>query len=217
MVRSNPEHEFVFFFDRPYDHDFIFGSNVTPVVAGPPARHPVLFLWWFEITVPRLLQQHQPDVFLSPDGYLSLRASTPSVAVMHDLNFEHYPRDLPFLVRHYYRTMFPRFARKASRILTVSHYSANDIISRYGVDKGRVDVAYNGASHFFTPSAIDEQQETRRQLSGGHPFLLYVGALHPRKNIVNMLGAFDHYKSTFPDDPVKLLVVGEKMWKNRAM
>lgn len=217
MVRSHPEHEFIFLFDRPYDESFIFGPNVTPVVAGPPARHPLLFFWWFEITVPRLLQRYNPHVFLSPDGYLSLRASTPSVAVMHDLNFEHYPRDLPFLVRHYYRTMFPRFACKASRIVTVSNYSAADITSRYGVEKERVDVAYNGASPFFTPSSESEQQEARTRLTGGHPYLLYVGALHPRKNIVNMLSAFDHYKRRFPDDPLKLVIVGEKMWKSRAM
>src|SRR5262245_45663483 len=72
MTLQHPEHRFVFFFDRPYDASFIFGSNVTPVRLFPPARHPLLWLWWFEWSVPRALRECGADVFLSPDGHLSL-------------------------------------------------------------------------------------------------------------------------------------------------
>ena len=46
IVRQHPQHEFIFFFDRPYDESFIFGKNVKPVVVQPQARHPVLFYIW---------------------------------------------------------------------------------------------------------------------------------------------------------------------------
>ncbi len=217
MVKDHPEHEFIFFFDRPFSKEFILGKNVLPVVAGPPARHPFLFLWWFEITIPKLLKKYKPDIFLSPDGYLSLSSSTPSIAVMHDLNFEHYPDDLPFLVRQYYRRMFPKFAQKAQRIITVSEYSASDIASQYGIRKEKIDVAYNGANEIFSPSEDQEQEKSRKELTAGKPYLLFVGALHPRKNISNMLKAFNHYKSENNDADLKLLIVGEKMWWNRDM
>ena len=42
IVKQHPEHEFIFFFDRPYDPQFVFAPNVTPVVVHPQARHPVL-------------------------------------------------------------------------------------------------------------------------------------------------------------------------------
>ena len=48
IVTQHPEHEFIFFFDRPYDPSFVFADNVTPVVFGPQARHPLLFYIWFE-------------------------------------------------------------------------------------------------------------------------------------------------------------------------
>ena len=48
IVQQHPQHEFIFFFDRPYDPSFIFGPNVTPVVVSPQARHPILFNIWFE-------------------------------------------------------------------------------------------------------------------------------------------------------------------------
>ena len=46
IVKLMPEHDFVFFFDRPYDEKFIFSSNITPVVINPPARHPILWYLW---------------------------------------------------------------------------------------------------------------------------------------------------------------------------
>ena len=41
IVINHPEHEFIFLFDRPYEKEFVFAANVTPVVIGPPARHPI--------------------------------------------------------------------------------------------------------------------------------------------------------------------------------
>ncbi|MBU2466725.1 MAG: glycosyltransferase, partial [Bacteroidetes bacterium] len=140
IVKNHPEVDFYFFFDRSPDQEFIFGKNVTALVLQPPARHPFLFVLWFEWSVNRALKQLKPDLFLSPDGYLSLRNNTPDLAVIHDLNFEHFPKDLPFLVRWYYRWFFPRFARKASRIATVSNFSKNDIFKQYGVPLSDIDV-----------------------------------------------------------------------------
>ena len=86
IVRNNPQHEFLFFFDRPYASDFVFASNVTPIVLYPQARHPILFNIWFDYSVSRALKKHKADVFFSPDGMLSLTTKVPQVNVVHDLN-----------------------------------------------------------------------------------------------------------------------------------
>src|SRR5262245_6511853 len=127
ITAQHPEHRFIFLFDRPYDPSFVFGSNVTPLNLFPPARHPLLYTWWFEYSVPKALRNIQADVFLSPDGFLSTRTGVPTLAVIHDINFEHYPKDMPGAYRNYYRTWFPRFARKATRIATVSEFSKKDL------------------------------------------------------------------------------------------
>src|SRR5688572_8983280 len=107
LSASHPEVEFIFFFDRQWSQEFIFNKNVTPVTLFPQARHPFLYYLWFEFAVPAALKKHKPDLFLSPDGYLSLSTQVPQVAVIHDLNFEHYPEDLPFLTGKYYQYYFP--------------------------------------------------------------------------------------------------------------
>ena len=110
ITTQHKEHQFYFIFDRKYDDAFIFSDNITPVVIPPQARHPVLYYIWFENSIPRLLKKLQPDLFFSPDGYLSLTTKVRSMNVFHDLNFEHYPADLPFSERTYYRHFFPLYA-----------------------------------------------------------------------------------------------------------
>jgi glycosyltransferase involved in cell wall biosynthesis len=214
IAQQHPEHQFYFFFDRPYDRAFVFSGNITPFVLWPPARHPFLFFLWFEISVRWKLYRLQPDVFLSPDGYLSLCTSVKSIGVIHDLNFEHYPGDVPFLVRLYYKFFFPRFARKADRIATVSAFSKNDIVEKYGILPNKIDVVYNGVNELFAPVSDDEIQPIRNEFSLGKPYFLYVGAMHPRKNIANLLRAFDGFKSRSGSD-MKLLLVGQKKWWTR--
>ena len=125
---NHPEHEFIFIFDRPFDESFIFSSNITPVIVPPAARHPLLWYLWYEYALPRLFKRIKPDLFIAPEGYISLKSKVRSLAVMHDINFEHYPNDLPFFYRKFLRHYFPKYAREAARIVTVSEFSKNDII-----------------------------------------------------------------------------------------
>lgn len=216
MVIDHPDDEFIFIFDRPYDDKFIFGDNVTPVVIGPPARHPVLFRIWFNWSVTSLLKKHQPDIFLSPDGYLSLRTNIPSVAVIHDLNFEHYPEDLKPSHSKYYKKYFPLFAKKATRIATVSEFSKNDISKQYSIDPKKIDVVYNGVGEGFFPSEMSIISKVKNRYSEGQDYFLFVGALHPRKNIGRLLQAFDKFKEESKKS-VKLIIVGEKYWWNSEL
>jgi glycosyltransferase involved in cell wall biosynthesis len=216
VVRSHPEVQFQFLFDRKYSKEVIFGENVTPVILWPPTRHPLLWYIWFECRVASFLKKNKPDLFLSTDGFISLHCSTPSVAVIHDINFEHRPGDLPWLVRRYYRYFFPRFARKAARIVTVSEYSRRDIINQYDVPENKVDLAYNGANERYSPISPETTEEVRARYTGGAPYFIFVGSLHPRKNITNLLKAFqlfrDEYKGEF-----KLVLVGEKFFLTKSM
>ena len=216
ITRAHPEHAFIFLFDRPFDTDFIFSKNVTGLVVEPQARHPFLFYLWFEWSLPKVLKKHKVDLLLSPDGYLSLSSGIPSLAVMHDLNFEHEKYGMPWLIQTYYRFFFPRFARKAKRIVTVSTFSKNDIATRYHVASDTIDVVYNAATADFKPLSHKDKLEIREKYLLGAPYFLFVGTLHERKNIVHLMRAFDLFKKERPS-AIKLVLAGNKMWWTEAM
>lgn len=213
LVENHPEHEFIFFFDRKFDERFIFGSNVTPVVLNPPARHPILFRIWFNYSVKRALKKYKADLFFSPDGFMSLTTNVPQVGVIHDINFEHYPEDIPTSARNYLKKYFPLFAKKAAHILTVSEYSKKDLCNTYNIDPSKITVSWNGASDVFKPIDDDEKVLVRNYYSKGKNYLLFVGALHPRKNVKRLISAYRNLLAADPAFEYELLIVGETLWK----
>jgi len=216
IVKNHPEHVFIFFFDRPFDPSFIFAENVTPVVVHPPARHPILFKIWFNYSLPRQLKKYNCDALISPDGFLSLRTEIPQLSVIHDLNFEHNPDDLPKQAVKYLRHYFPKFAHRAKRICTVSNYSKNDIVETYRVSADKIDVAYNGVSPVFHPTSSSEQESIRMEYTEGRPFVVFIGAIHKRKNLPRLLAAFERLKkeTSFPH---ALLIVGAPLFSNKDL
>ena len=214
ITQNHPEHQFYFIFDRPFDHDFIFAPNVHPIVIGPKARHPFLFYMWFEFSIPKILKKINADLFISPDGYLPLKTKTKTLAVIHDINFMHYPQNFPFLVRKYYQYFFPKFAKKADRIVTVSEFSKKDISRQFNVNNDLIDVVYNGANNIYKPISDREKDITKQKFTHGNDFFIFVGALSPRKNIGNLLLAFEKFKEQTRSN-IKLLIVGEKMFKTK--
>jgi len=214
LVEQHPNDTFILLFDRAYDPKFVFGSNVIPVVLKPQARHPILFKIWFNQSVKRALKKYKADIFLSPDGYLSLTSEVTQIAVMHDLNFVHNPQDLKPAMRRYYLTEFPKFAEKASHIITVSEYSKQDICNQYNIPKEQVTAIWNGASEAFQPLEQDQIQAVRDKYSQGRPYFLFVGAIHPRKNVRRLIEAYAVFRENNPDSNMPLVIVGSELWTN---
>ncbi len=212
ITTNHPEHQFVFIFDRPFAVEFIFSDNITPIVLSPPTRHPVLWLIWFEFQIPRILKKYKADLFFSPDGYLSLRTPVKQLAAIHDINFVHRPQDLPWLKAKYYNYFFPRFCQKAKRIVTVSEFSKEDIHRTYQIENDKIDVVYNGINTMYTPTTEGERKFTKAKYSEGKDYFLFIGSLHPRKNITGLLRAFDAFKALVQSE-VRLLIVGGSMFK----
>ena len=213
ITAGHPEHTFIFFFDRPWDTQFIFSENIIPVVLFPQSRHPFLWYWYFQFSITAALKRYKADIFITTDGWLSTRTPVKTLQVLHDLHYENHPEFLPWLVRKYYRYFFPKFVRKATRIVTVSDFCKNEIASRYRLDRNLIDVVYNSTREEYVPLTPEEIDATRQQYAGGVPYFLFIGPVHPRKNLVNAVSAFVKYKKE-SGDKAKLLVTGAAMWRN---
>ncbi len=212
ITTSHPDIDFYFLFDRKYDAEFLFSGNVKPVVLFPPARHPFLWLWWFEVSVAGWLNKYKPDLFLSTDGYGCLFTEVKQVIVIHDIAFEHFPQLIPFITELYCKFFTPCFVRKANRVVTVSEFSKADIVKHYNISEEKIDVVYNGAKKVYKPAGDEAKRGIRAKYSEGRNFFVCVSSIHPRKNIKNLLLAFDLFKKETNSD-FKLLIVGRKAWK----
>jgi glycosyltransferase involved in cell wall biosynthesis len=212
IVRAHPEHEFIFLFDRPFDPAFIFADNVRGIVLPPPARHPILFVLWYEIAVTLTLRRLKADVFVSPDNFCSLATKVPTLLVIHDLAFLHFPTQIKRVQLWYYRFFTPKFIKKARRITCVSEYTKNDVMQQYQVAAERLSVCYSGVRPIFKPLAEAEKAAVRAEFSDGKPYFFYIGAVHPRKNVHRLIAAFDAFKTATGSD-FKLIIAGRFAWQ----
>ena len=208
MVQLRPDDHFYFFYDRK-TKPLIEGKNITNIIVYPSARSPQLFRYWFNVRLPRFFKKNKIDFFFSPDGFISLATSIPQIAVIHDLNFEHYPNDVPRHILKYYKKYMPLFAQTAKKIVTVSNFSKKDICGTYKVDQSKVSVIYNGGNSIYKPIEEKKKKQFKFKQSQERPYLVYVGSLHKRKNIQRMFEAFNDFNN---DRKFDLIVIGEPMW-----
>ncbi|MBK8701102.1 MAG: glycosyltransferase family 4 protein [Saprospiraceae bacterium] len=159
------------------------------------------------------LKKYNIDVFLSFDGFLSLSTSVPTVLVIHDLAYLHYPQHIPWIYRMYYRCFMPAFIRKAHTIVAVSEFTRNDILDKFGIKQAGVITATNALPSGFISAGKKGESPVKQ------PYFILPGSINPRKNTFAILKAFKRFNEEVPPETQRRLVVaGRFMWgKDAAM
>jgi glycosyltransferase involved in cell wall biosynthesis len=210
-----PETSFYFISDRKTKIKLVEKLNAEYFYINPPARHPYLWYFWNEISVPLALRKIKPDLYFSPDGFLPSKLKIPTITTIHDLNFEEADSFLDKNVQRYYKKHIRKAATVASHILTVSNFSKRELITRYGIDKNKITALYNGPQETFTDHH-NRQVTTQQRIAGAHPYFLFVGAQNPRKNLHRIFKAFDAWV-TKHNGKQHLVLVGERMLWNEEI
>jgi len=211
LIRNHPEVHFQILCDKNFTEDYFDFENVSKHYIFPALRHPVLYLYYMEFALTAFLKKNNPDIFLSMEGFLSLRTSCKQIPVIYDINFEHNPKDLKLKNRIYFRTFYKRFAQKATRIATISEYSKQDIANYYKVDPAKIDNVSCGINSNFSPLDKKQIDEIRKKWTGGKEYFFFVGSMHPRKNIKRLIEAFTLFKQKSRAD-TKLVLAGSILW-----
>ena len=136
-------------------------------------------LVWEQVLLPRTLRRRQAALIHAPNCFLPLRRPCPGVVTVHDLAFEDYPEDFARLTGWKYRTFTPRCARSAERVICVSEYTRRDLCERYGVDPGRTRTIHSAPCLPIGDAPPPPG-----------PYLLAVGDLRRKKNLVRLVRAF---------------------------
>jgi glycosyltransferase involved in cell wall biosynthesis len=211
MANACPDDQFVMMYDRRPKNSVIHDRNISEMVKGPAARHPLSWKFWYDVSMPSMARKSKADLVFSPDGFCSLHSSVPQVLAIHDLAFLHFPSGINSVYRSYYRHYTPRFISKARHIVTVSEFSMHDIIAHYPQAKEKISVVYNAAEKGFMPLDWKLKDEAKEKYAGGSEYFLYAGAIHPRKNLVNLLKGFSWFKNRHRSG-MKLILAGRMAW-----
>ena len=207
IAQEQPQHQFVFIFDRTVHTDFGFAKNITPIVISPKVKDIVSFKYWYDVKLPFGLIKHKPDLLVQPTGFCSLTSSIPQLLILQDLAFKHYPNHIPKNHLAYYKYFTQKFIDKAKHIVTLSQFSKQDIESTYNVEPNKIGVVYSAAKPIFKPLDYNEIEQVKDGYADGRSYFLFVGGFHPRKNLMNVLKAFSLFKK-WQRSNMKLLIAG---------
>lgn len=134
------------------------------------------------------------------------------VVTVHDLAFRLFPRLYPAAWRNLFRLGLRRAVRRADAILTVSRNTAEDLVEATRVDPGRVHVTPLAAS---LPASEAPLEPVLDRLKVSRPYVLFVGTLEPRKNLVRLVRAYRRAAGT--GLPHSLVLAGPMGWGGQAL
>jgi glycosyltransferase involved in cell wall biosynthesis len=136
------------------------------------------------------------------------------VVTIHDLSFEHLPETFNRRSRAQLRLTVRRTARKAAQILTLSEFSRRDIIGTYGIDSNRVSVTPPAAARQFAPvTNATELRRIRTSYGIQRDYILALGSIQPRKNLVRLINAYTALRRVRPETELpQLVLAGKRGW-----
>jgi glycosyltransferase involved in cell wall biosynthesis len=207
LSRIDRENEYLIFQHRKHVEPLIDQSNFRRVTLYTPTHRR------FEQTALALeLRRHDLDLLHSTDFIPPVRSPIPSVITVHDLGFLHWPHFLTKDSAAYYGQI-DRAVRHAKHIIVPSQHTKKDLIGLLGVPNDQISVIYEAADGRYQPLPLAETRRVvRRKFNLPERFILFVGTVEPRKNIVGLLRAYHHLRTRYNITDTALVLAGKQGW-----
>lgn len=151
-------------------------------------------------------------VFHAPANILPERLPLPSIVTILDLAFVRHPEFFRPTRRVYQRIFTQRSAQRAKAIIAISEATRDEVVSAFGIPATKIQVIYPCVSPDFRPEPDSARLDAFRAQHNLPPnYLLYLGTLEPRKNLVTLVEAYARLRAESPDAP-PLILAGGKGW-----
>ena len=205
LMVLDKSHEWVLYSHRPILHGQWGMQNVTVRALSFPKWVRGLYVPWSQFILPLWVKQDGIDLFWSPAHRLPryLPKSIASVVTIHDLVWRHAPDTMKSFGRFLDAKFMPEAIRMADKVIAVSKWTANDLITEVPEAEVKTSVIYEAGSLTFSHSRSDYNL--------GKKYLLFVGTLEPRKNLPRLLKAYSLLSCSIKDE-YPLIIVGGKGW-----
>lgn len=171
---------------------------------------------WMQMRAASALGAVQADVAHFTNGMIPMASPVATVVTVHDMSLRLYPHCHPIRRRLLNRPLMQVAIRTASAIVTVSHSARRDLLNLHGVSPDRVLVVHEAASPAFAPISDRARLDSvRARYALPERFILYVGTIEPRKNLMRLMSAFADARRAGITQ--QLVCVGPYGWASRDL
>jgi glycosyltransferase involved in cell wall biosynthesis len=188
-------------------------DRMLPRKAKTVNEKPKRRFWVFSV-FSWILRRDRPDVVFMPIQtfpFLCVPKDKPKIVItVHDVAFLFFPYHFNFIRRQILQFHTRRSVKYADKIIVPSEATKRDLVREYGAPESKIKVVYHGVSR----NLLDLARKNDPRVVGltrNSPYILFVGAIQPRKNIIRLVKAFDMLKKTGKYGH-KLVICGGKGW-----
>jgi len=205
LLEINRDDEFVLYSDKDITKEV--SSERAKYVIREPKR-----FWAFSVFAGEVRRDKPDVVFMPIQTFPFFGKNKPkTVITVHDLAFLLFPRYFTFFRRKLLEFHTRRAVRLSDKIIVPSEATKRDIVRFYGVNEDKIVVVYHGFSQNLLEMKKN-RDDSVSEITGGNPYILFVGSIQPRKNIVSLVKAFENIKKNSDNADLKLVLCGGKGW-----
>ncbi|MGE0885605.1 MAG: glycosyltransferase family 4 protein [Blastocatellales bacterium] len=209
LARIHQDHQYLLL--SPFDFAFHAGNGTPPNLSKMffPVRS--VFRKWWLAGLPAMLRISPLDVFHGTNYCIPVFSPCPTVVTIHDLSLftQSHTHEDDNVKRG--RRRMPLMARRATRIIAPSEFTKHEIIRHLGVREDKIQVIFEAARDGMKPLPASECQPVLDKHQIRQPYLLYVGTIEPRKNLLTLIRAYDELLRTTEHRP-QLVMCGGRGW-----
>jgi glycosyltransferase involved in cell wall biosynthesis len=192
------------------------GGSLTYQVSRLHTERPRNRVLWEQAIAPFALQSSRLDLLHGPANVVPLAAPCPTVVTVHDLSFERFPHLFHRANRLYLGAMVRASVARARKVIAVSSSTCRELVELFRVPEGKVEVIPNGVEPVFHPLPADQVAAFRAEKGLPAEFILHLGTLEPRKNLLVLLRAYARLRQQH-GVPHALVLAGGRGWLYEAI
>jgi glycosyltransferase involved in cell wall biosynthesis len=209
LLRVDHENDYVIFYN---DAEHL-GRYPRAREIVLPGKTPLARLWREHVLLPQACRREHVDLLHCPKSAIPFFSpGCPVVVTLHDLIPVKHPELEKRLAHLYWRLHIPRAARRSDLVITISQWAKAEIMAEYGVPEERIAVIMQS----FDPVMLEPRdpahcRQVRQRYSLPEEYILYVGTIQPRKNLISLIEAYARLRQNLAAVP-SLVIVGRKGW-----
>lgn len=212
MLQIEHENELIIYCKEEMQDWFREQANGKTSIVGTTIRTPEMRIFWEQTKLPQDLKRRDIDLLHSLAFTSPLLNNVKTVVTVHDLAFYYYPETISFVKKLYYRPVFKRSIKSAQRVITVSETVRKELIDAFRlIPESVISVPEAVSEEFLFVPSTEIIEKKCKKLGVHKPYILTVGTLEPRKNLLMLIEAFNLLKKEV-NIPHKLTVAGKKGW-----
>lgn len=211
LAKIDRHNQYILYSDKSLESGLVELCQIYPNIKSKVLKWPIARFW----TLGRLTWEmivRPPDVLFVPAHVLPLLSRAKLVNTIHDVGFMALPKLYNRKAACYLRWSTSWALVRARRLIAISEFTKQEIQHYFRADQSKIEVIYNGYDHeLYKPEdkTVDDNQGLKKYKIN-QPYLLYIGRLESKKNIIGLLNGFRLYCQNNPDSQLKLVLVGKR-------